>query len=121
MVLPFIGGNLLVSHIDDTGAAPSPRIAEGTMTISNSAFEEWFAINGLLVGWLRNTMTVKVSAQLLHCKTTQELWMSAKELICASMKSRVMVIQADLHQTRKGNLKMEEYLAKMKGISNSNA
>jgi len=33
------------------------------------------------------------------------------------MKSKVMVIKADLHQTQKENLKMEEYLAKMKGIS----
>ena len=107
-----------MSHIDGTGAAPPRRIAEGTMTISNPAFEEWFAVDKLLVGWLRNTTTVEVRAQLLHCKTAQELWTSAKELTCASMKSRVMVIKTNLHQTRKGNLKMEEYLAKMKGISN---
>jgi len=62
-------------------------------------------------------MMVEVSTQLLHCKTAQELWMSARELTCASMKSRVMVVKADLHQTHRGNLKMEEYLAKMKGIS----
>jgi len=62
-------------------------------------------------------MTLEIGAQLLHYKTTLELWTSSKELTCVSMKSRVMVIKASLYQSWKGNLKMEEYLAKMKGIS----
>jgi len=70
MVLPLFEGNLLVSHIDGTGAAPPCFITEGTMSISNPTCEEWFAIDRLLVGWLRNTMTLEISAQLLHSKTT---------------------------------------------------
>jgi len=39
VVLPLIEWNLIVSHIDGTGATPPRFIIKGPMTISNSAYE----------------------------------------------------------------------------------
>ncbi|XP_028753041.1 uncharacterized protein LOC114712660 [Neltuma alba] len=96
----------------------SPRLlpeAEGTK--ANPKLEEWFAVDRMLVGWLRNTMSQDVGAQLLHCKIASKLWNGARELTCASTKARIMVYKTELHHTRKNGLKMEEYLSKIKSIA----
>ncbi|XP_028806151.1 uncharacterized protein LOC114761006 [Neltuma alba] len=117
VVLPLIEGNRLQSHIDSSSRAP-PRFVPGTDgPTSNPEYEEWFAVDRLLVGWLRNTMTQDVGAQLLHCKTALTLWNEARTLTCAATKARVMVFKSELQQTRKNRMKMAEYLAKMKSIS----
>lgn len=53
----------------------------------------------------------------MHCTSARELWVAAKELTSASVISRVLVLKGELQQTKKQSLKMEDYLAKMKHIS----
>lgn len=116
-MLPLIQGNRLQSHIDGTTVIPPVMVVRENELVPNSAFEEWFSIDKLLIGWLRNTITQDVGAKLLHCRTTHELCVGARALSCASTKSHVMVFKVEFHQTRKNTMKMEEYLAKMKNIS----
>lgn len=115
IVLPLIEGNLLESHIDGLGSAPPRRVA-GSSEI-NPEFQEWRAVDRLLVGWLRNTFTLEVGSQLLHCNTARELWVAARDLTAASTRSRVMLYQTELTTLVKGSMKMEEYLSRMKVIS----
>ncbi|KAF7842346.1 uncharacterized protein G2W53_004644 [Senna tora] len=92
----------------------SALLPEGT---KNPAFQEWHSSDRLLVGWLRNTMTQEISAQLLHCKTARDLWLGEKDLTCATTKSRIMGLKSELIHTRKNSMKMDECLAKMKNIA----
>ncbi|KAK4283653.1 hypothetical protein QN277_000581 [Acacia crassicarpa] len=62
-------------------------------------------------------MTQEVVVQLLHYQTTTDLWNGVRDLTCASTKARVMVIKSELHNTQKNELKMEDYLNKMKNLS----
>lgn len=117
IVLPLIEGNLLVSHINGTEEAPARVISDGNVMLPNPAFQEWFQTDQILVQWLRSTMTSEIGAQLLHCQTARDLWVSARDLIYASVKSRVRVLKSELYRTRKNGMNMEDYLIKMKSIS----
>jgi hypothetical protein len=64
-------------------------------------------------------MTVEIAFQLMHCRTSQQLWKGASDLARAHTKSRVTLFKSEFQRTRKENLKMEEYLLKMKGIADN--
>ncbi|KAF7833261.1 glutamate receptor [Senna tora] len=116
-IRPLIIGNRLLSHIDGVTVAPPTHLTVDGQQVPNLDFEEWFVVDNLLLGWLRNSMSLEIGSQLLHCTTARALWNGAKTLTSASTRSRVMMFKSELHHTRKGSLKMNEYLAKMKGIS----
>nr|KYP67901.1 hypothetical protein KK1_021516 [Cajanus cajan] len=64
-------------------------------------------------------MTEGVAAQLLHCETSKELWEGAQSLVGAYTRSHVTLLKTDFHSSRKGSMKMEEYLTKMKALADS--
>lgn len=105
---------MLVSHIDGTAVIPPRLNADGTQ---NPAYDEWFSVDRLLVGFLRGAITPEVGAHLMHCRTAKDLWDAARNLTCAAMKSRVMVIKQELHKMKKQGMKMDDYLGKMKSLS----
>lgn len=117
VVLPLIEGNRLESHINGSGIIPLRYIPGDAGVVSNPEYEDWFATDRMLVGWLRNTMMPEVSAQLLHCKSARDLWIGARDLTSASTKARVMTFKSELHSTRKNSLRMEDYLGRMKNIA----
>lgn len=98
IVLPLIKGNSLVSHIDGTAQIPSRLQSDCT---SNPAFNESNNVDRLLVGWLRNAMTLEVGTQFMHYRTDKALWDVARTLTCSSLKSRTMVSKTEFHQIRK--------------------
>ncbi|KAF7810307.1 glutamate receptor [Senna tora] len=114
-VYPLIKGNRLLSHIDGIATAPPSQVVKGTESIPNPEFEEWDTVDSLLIGWLRNAMSLEVGTQLLHCKKARDLWESAKKLTSGATKSRAMVLKTELHTERK--FEVHEYLAKMKNLS----
>ena len=63
--------------------------------------------------WLRNSMTIDITTQLLHCETSKELWDEAQSLAGAYTKSRTIYLKSEFHNTRKGEMKMDPYLLKM--------
>lgn len=62
-------------------------------------------------------MSLEVASQLLHCNTAFDLWQSARDLTCASMKSQVLNLKGELHKIRKNSMKMKDYLNKLKTLS----
>nr|KYP75308.1 hypothetical protein KK1_008029 [Cajanus cajan] len=64
-------------------------------------------------------MTEGVATQLLHCETSKELWEGAQSLVGAHTRSRVTLLKTEFHSSRKGSMKMEEYLIKMKLLADS--
>ncbi|KAK4260979.1 hypothetical protein QN277_004035 [Acacia crassicarpa] len=117
IILPLIKGNHLESHVDEIACAPPKFIPGDTGNRPNSTYAKWFLVDRMLVGWLCTTMSLEVRAQLLHCKTAEDLWNGARSLTCASIKARVMVLKNDLHNTRKNSLTMSELLSKMKSLA----
>ncbi|KAK4275670.1 hypothetical protein QN277_018710 [Acacia crassicarpa] len=64
-------------------------------------------------------MTVEIASQMTNCKTSAALWNAITEFVGANTRSRVTFIKSSFQQLKKGSLKMREYLAKMKSLSDN--
>ncbi|KAI4323950.1 hypothetical protein L6164_023521 [Bauhinia variegata] len=64
-------------------------------------------------------MSQEIATQLLHCQTSKELWEAAQSLSGAYTRSRITLPKLEFHRKRKGTTEMEEYLNKMKNISDN--
>ncbi|KAK4259239.1 hypothetical protein QN277_005589 [Acacia crassicarpa] len=117
IVLLIVEGNKLYHHLDGSVTSPPRLILDGAEMKPNPDYTDWHATDRLLVGWLHNTMSVEIGAQLLHCQTAKAIWFEARSLAGASTKARVMVYKSDLHRTRKGGMSMSDFLNKMKSIA----
>ncbi|KAK4256397.1 hypothetical protein QN277_009269 [Acacia crassicarpa] len=114
--LQIIEGNKLEHHLDRKTKPPLHLIPDDVGMKSNPDFEEWQATDRLLVGWVRNTMSVQIGAQLLHCRSARDKCTEQWSLTGASTKGRVMVYKYDLYLTRKDEMNIKDFLTKMKTI-----
>ena len=116
LVLTLIQGNRLDWFINGTTVAPPRQVPSPTIPaamVNNPEFDDWFVVDRMLVGWLRNSMSPEIQAQLLHCSTAHELWQNARSLTAATSQARIMEHTAELNTDKEG-MTMESYLAKMK-------
>lgn len=116
MVLPVFRGNKLDGFIFGTKQCSEIFINEGDKEQLKSTFEDWTTIDQLLLGWLYNTMIVEVASQVIGCRMLAELWVAVMDLARANTRSRVRMYKSGLQRLRKGTLKMEEYLNKLKTL-----
>lgn len=119
MILLIIRGNKLEGFLD--GSRPCPpkfNETENGQTI-NEKFEEWHVMDQLLLGWLYRSLYLEIAAQLINCRTRQELWMNIQELAGSNTKAKIMWYKNELQRTRKGFLKMKEYLNKTKEFADN--
>ncbi|KAJ0043243.1 hypothetical protein Pint_19064 [Pistacia integerrima] len=123
LVLPVIRGHKSVGYIFGTKPCPPeylPRTTPGSaVKIPNPDYEDRISNDQLLLGWLYSTMNLDMASQLMQELTSKELWDAAKELSSAHTKSRVIYYKGELQKTRKGGMKMEEYLTTMKAFSDN--
>jgi len=63
-----------------------------------------------------NSLSVDIVTQLLHCEPSKQLWDEAQSLTGAHTKSRIIYLKSEFHNTPKGDMKMEQYLGKMKNL-----
>ena len=62
-------------------------------------------------------MAINIATYLLHCETSKEHWDEAQSLASAHTKSRTIYLKQEFHNTRKGEMKMDQYLLKMKNFA----
>lgn len=72
----------------------------------------------LLLGWLYNIMSSDIASQVLGCKSLQELWNAVKNLLGTQSRSKITFYKSELQRLRKGSLKMDDYLKKIKITDN---
>lgn len=119
MILPVIKGNKLEGLIDGSKPCPAKFIQIENGEALNDKYEEWQVSDQILLGWLYSTVTTKIATQLIDCKSSQELWSQIQELVGANTKSKIMWYKSEIQRTRKGSLKMQEYLNKMKSLADN--
>jgi len=118
LVLPLIRGCKLDGYMLGTKECPEQFVTSTDKTKNiNPNYEDWQAHDQALLGWLINSMTIDIATQLLHCETSKQLWDEAQSLAGAHTRSRIIYLKSEFHNTRKGEMKMEEYLAKMKNLA----
>ncbi|PNX82983.1 glutamate receptor [Trifolium pratense] len=95
MVLPIIKGAKLDGYMLGKKECPEEftTATDSSKKISNPEFEDWQAYDQQLLGWLRNSMTVGIATQLLHCETSMQLWEEAQSLAGNPVSTSDLIIQ----------------------------
>ncbi|KAK4280729.1 hypothetical protein QN277_012310 [Acacia crassicarpa] len=118
--MPIIRGHRLDGHVLGTKAVPPECILDSHENVCpNPLYDGWLAIDQLQLGWLFSTLTVNIAAQMTTCKTSAALWRAITELVGTNTRSRITFLKIEFQQLRKGSLKMHEYLAKIKALSDN--
>ncbi|KAI4332233.1 hypothetical protein L6164_017157 [Bauhinia variegata] len=119
MILPMLRGHKLESYILGTKPCPEPFIIGESRRKANPVYKKWVTNDQLLLGCLLNSISQEIVTQLLHCQTSKELWEASESLFGAYTMARITLLKSEFHRIRKGTMKMEEYLNKMKNLSDS--
>lgn len=118
-VLPIIRGNRLEGYITGKTPCPEEEIITDAGKTPNPKFDDWVVTDQLLLGWLYNSINLDIAAQFIDCKSSQELWKGIEDMAGAQTRAKQLWYKNELHRTRKGSLKMEEYLQKMKTLADN--
>lgn len=121
IVIPILKSYKLEGHL--SGKIPAPEMTivlppsedepEG-LKIPNPEYDIWLAADQLLVGWLYNSMTPEIATQVMGHDEAKKLWDSVQEYYGVQSRSQEDYNRLMLQQTRKGTMKMYEYLDTMK-------
>lgn len=91
-----------------------PQFSDDAGTKVNPEFKYWVTTDQLLLRWLLNTMTTDMASQMMHYTCSKEVQDTARDLAGGSTRSRITLYKNELQRIRKGSMKMEEYLNKIK-------
>lgn len=118
MVLAILRGQKVDGYVLGTKVQPSEFIGTSTETNKkldpNPLFYEWNIVNQALSGWLFSSMTLAIAANVVSFKTSREVWKALEKVYGATRRAKVNQLRGVLQNTKKGSMKMAEYLDIMK-------
>ncbi|KAL5819905.1 hypothetical protein ACOSQ4_023747 [Xanthoceras sorbifolium] len=79
----------------------------------------WKKVDQLIVGWLFSTLSESIFGQVTHCTTAYEVWSSLENLYSQQSKARVLQLKTEMNSTKKGAMSINDYVLKMKCLSES--
>lgn len=105
--------------MDGSKPCPSKFIETKHGQEVNEKYEEWQVIDQTLLRWLYSSLSLDVATHMINCKYSPELWKNVQDLVGAITKGKVMWYKNENQRTRKGSMKMRDYLIKMKEYANN--
>ncbi|KAL5753576.1 hypothetical protein ACOSP7_021796 [Xanthoceras sorbifolium] len=122
-VLPAIRAYNLEEYIFESKPAPKKFVevqsenSDEVTTQLSDEFLAWKKNDQLLVCWIISTISEQTIAQVTGCTTAYEVWSTLEKLYSQQSKSRILQLRSQLQTTKKGAMNMNDYIIKMKGIS----
>ncbi|KAL6351271.1 hypothetical protein AAG906_035063 [Vitis piasezkii] len=100
--------------IDDTRSCPEKNLHRSMVV--NLEDTLWQRQNRLLMGWIYSTLTESIMSQIIGITTAQSVWNSLERMSTAINRARLMELRFMLQTTKKGNMKMMDYILTIQGI-----
>lgn len=96
------------------GASSSQTAVSGASSskvkmMLNPQYEAWVVVDRLLLGWLYSSMNL-----VMGVENAKDLWSAIQELFGVQSRAEEDFLRQTFQQTRKGNMKMVDYLRLMK-------
>nr|CAB3451813.1 unnamed protein product [Digitaria exilis] len=115
-VLATLRGAKLERYVNGKAVAPAEEIdakaADGTIVKApNPAYEDWFAVDQQVLGFILMSLSRDILAQVAFSKTSAEAWKAIGD---------INVLLA-LATTKKDNMTVAQYYGKMKGLADEMA
>jgi hypothetical protein len=116
-VLPPIRGAQLDDILDGTEAAPAKTIEDDKkQVVPNPAYSTCLAKDQQVLGYLVNSLSTMVLAQVATLKTASEVWRALEGMYSAQSHARVTNLRMQLPSLKKGSMSVAVYFNKMKTI-----
>ncbi|XP_066396527.1 uncharacterized protein [Miscanthus floridulus] len=125
-VLAAIRGACYEGHINGKTKAPDAEIVEKktdgtTVTNPNPAFEAWYARDQQILWLILSSAGKEVQAQIIAAETAEQAWSTVEKMFSAQTRAKTMNLRLALTTTKKGNMSITDYVAKMKGFADEMA
>ncbi|KAF7814697.1 Retrovirus-related Pol polyprotein from transposon TNT 1-94 [Senna tora] len=85
----------------------------------NQDYLHWVNQDQLLMSWLISSMTEEMVNKFVECSTTKDLWEQLRTYYSTNTKPKERQLRNQLRETKKGNSAMNDYLSKIKKITNA--
>ncbi|KAL5779198.1 hypothetical protein ACOSQ2_009935 [Xanthoceras sorbifolium] len=85
----------------------------------NDDYLTWKKIDQLLMSWLMSTLGESILGRLTQYITSCEVWNTVRSMFSQQSMARIMHLRSQLQLTKKGAMKISEYIVKIKGIINA--
>ena len=116
-VLPPIRGAQLEDIFDGTDLAPAKTIEDDKkQVVPNSAYSIWLAKDQQVLGYIVNSLSTTVLAQVATLKSASEVWRALEGMYSAQSRARVTNLRKQLANLKKGSMSVAAYFNKMKTL-----
>jgi hypothetical protein len=118
-VWPAVRGAQLTGFLDGTKKMPQEFIIvekqdKTQEKVANPEHIAWVTQDQQLLSYLNSTLSKEVLGQITCCDTTEQVWVVVHGMYVSQSRACVMHLRAKLASTRKGDMSMAVYFAKMK-------
>jgi hypothetical protein len=125
-VLATLRGARLERYVNGKAVAPAAEVEEKkadgkTIMASNPAYEEWFAADQQVLGFLLSSLSRDILAQVAISRTSAEAWKAISDMFASHTRARTTNVQLALATTKKENMSVAQYYSKMKGLADEMA
>lgn len=113
-------------YINGKAVAPTEEVdekqADGkSIKVANPAFEEWFAVDQQVLGFLLTSLSRDILAQVTMAKTSAEAWKVITDMFASHTRACATNVCLALATTKKENMTIAQYYGKMKGFADEMA
>jgi hypothetical protein len=124
-VLAILRGARLERYVNGKDVAPSEEIDEKKgdvnddtpVKVSNPAYEEWFATDQQVLGFLLTSLSKDILVQVATVRTSAEAWKTITDMFASHTRARTTNVRLALATTKKDNMTVAQYYGKMKGLT----
>jgi hypothetical protein len=114
----------LERYVNDKAVAPPEEIDEkkgdvnngSPVKVSNPAYEEWFATDQQVLGFLLTSLSRDILVQVAAARTSAEAWNTITDMFASHTRARTINVRLALATTKKDNMTVAQYYGKMKGL-----
>ncbi|BBN68012.1 hypothetical protein Prudu_254S000200, partial [Prunus dulcis] len=116
-ILPILRSRDLMGYVDGTIVCPSQQLSGSTTT--SPAYTTWVPYDQMILSWINGSLTPSVLSVVASKRTSRATWEALEQRYASTSQNRILFLQNELIQTKKGDLSIADYLDKMNAISDN--
>jgi hypothetical protein len=120
LTVPTLTGTGLHGHLDDTVAALTQTIKEGTgdaaVDVPNPEYSRWWVTDQRVLSFLLGSMEPVIVCQLIGCMSAMDVWAAMHRLYGAQSCANVHHVHRQLQSLRKEGMPAAQYMQQMKAL-----
>ncbi|OVA01035.1 hypothetical protein BVC80_989g24 [Macleaya cordata] len=109
-LVPILKSRKLYKYVDSDVIPPS---------LTDPTYDDWECVDQTLLSWINATLTEAVFSEVHGLPTSRAVWEFLEAKYASQHAARAIQLRLDLQQIQRGNQSINEYLLKIKRISDA--